>query len=178
MWSNLTALAQKAKEAAALIESEINNSIGFEQTMEPPSADDTAPNSGDGGWDKCDVSLHDGTINDGTIEVNKEENTNSKEISFVDLKAAVDDKPSIYQERNQSDGVVVPSRMDDFSCYDEPKSDSGALVDALERISLLEQQVCSLRDELALAHNTTLQLQNKIDDLEEQNKSLKEGAAK
>ena len=179
MWTNLSALAQKAKDAAALIESEINNSIGFGDNM--GSTDDDGGEAGHSrapssdGWDKCDISLHDGTITDGKLKMDNNENTKVKEMSFVDLKGEVDNLPINYQERkSDNERLVVPTRMDDSSCIDEPDSKSNKLKDALVRISSLEQQVSTLRGELASAHDTTLQLQKKIDDLEEQNKRLKE----
>lgn len=171
MWTNLSVLAQKAKDAAALIENEINNSVGLgEVSMTEKKKTD------DDGWDKCDVSLG------GNPNVNEQNNDcKPKEISFVDLKAAVNDIPSIYKEPNTGNialrvdvddhGIDALARMDDFPCIDnEQKSDGEALIDALARIEVLEKQVYLLRDELASAHDTTLKLQNQIDDLEEQNK--------
>ncbi len=181
MWSNLTAIAQKAKEAAARIESEINNSIGFGE-IGPTEKDDTeAPESAHNsdGWDKCDAPSNDVAITDSSPKANKKETVISKEISFVDLKAAVEDIPCTNQHRkSDNERVVVPAGMDDFPSNDEPTTDNLALADALKRISSFEQHVRSLRDELASAHNTTLQLQNKIQDLEEQNKRLKESGEK
>ena len=176
MWSNLTSIAQKAKEAAARIESEINNSIGFGE-IDDTEAAESANNSD--GWDKCDVSSHDVAIHDSSPRENEMENATSKEISFVDLKGAVESIPCTYPHRKSDDEHVdVPARMDDFPSNDEPTTDNIALVDALERISSLEQHVRSLQDELSSAHNTTLQLLNKIRDLEEQNERLKESEEK
>jgi hypothetical protein len=173
MWSKITDLAQKAKEAAASIENDINNSVGLgggaaSGGTNDDSEEESAPSASDG-WDKCDVSLHNGIVMDEKLNTNEQENDKSKEISFVDLKAAVDDIPIISQARtSDNEQVAAPVRSDGLPRNDEPKSDNRALKDALERIASLEREVQRLQNELASAHNTTLKLQIRIEDLEEE----------
>jgi len=64
MWSlGLSDLAQKAKDAVALIESTINDSVGVGEEEEDGSGEvvlrgrERAPTSD--GWEKCDMSSHD-----------------------------------------------------------------------------------------------------------------------
>ncbi|KAL3765759.1 hypothetical protein ACHAWU_009727 [Discostella pseudostelligera] len=173
MWSKITDLAQKAKEAAAFIENDINNSVGLgggaaSGGTNDDSETESAPSASDG-WDKCDVSLHSGIVTDEKLNTSSEqENDKSKEISFVDLKAAVDDIPIISPARtSDNEQVAAPVRSDDLPRNDEPKSENVALKDALERIASLEKEVQKLQNELASAHNTTLKLQIQIEDLEE-----------
>ena len=165
MWSNLSAIAEKAKEAAQAIESQINDSMAAGTTTEE---DDEK------GWEKCDISNHhhhdngDGSEdNDGEkvkeIEDRSEEKAPSSGMSFVDLKDAAKDIPDALNE-------------------DENKQSNNELAgDALARIEYLEKQVNSLKDELAAAreeaqnyHASNLLLEQHVKELQEENKSLKE----
>ena len=165
MWSNLSAIAEKAKEAAQAIESQINDSMAAGTTTEE---DDEK------GWEKCDISNHhhhdngDGSgDNDGEkvkeIEHRSEEKAPSSGMSFVDLKDAAKDIPDALNE-------------------DENKQSNNELAgDALARIEYLEKQVNSLKDELAAAreeaqnyHATNLILEQQVKELQEENTSLKE----
>ena len=165
MWSNLSAIAEKAKEAAQAIESQINDSMAAGTTTEE---DDEK------GWEKCDISNHhhhdkgDGSgDNDGEkvkeIEDRSEEKAPSSGMSFVDLKDAAKDIPDALNE-------------------DENKQSNNELAgDALARIEYLEKQVNSLKDELAAAreeaqnyHASNLLLEQHVKELQEENKSLKE----
>ena len=165
MWSNLSAIAEKAKEAAQAIESQINDSMAAGTTTEE---DDEK------GWEKCDISNHhhhdngDGSgDNDGEkvkeIEDRSEEKAPSSGMSFVDLKDAAKDIPDALNE-------------------DENKQSNNELAgDALARIEYLEKQVNSLKDELAAAreeaqnyHASNLLLEQHVKELQEENTSLKE----
>ena len=165
MWSNLSAIAEKAKEAAQAIESQINDSMAAGTTTEE---DDEK------GWEKCDISNHhhhdngDGSGDDDgekvkEIEDRSEEKAPSSGMSFVDLKDAAKDIPDALNE-------------------DENKQSNNELAgDALARIEYLEKQVNSLKDELAAAreeaqnyHASNLLLEQHVKELQEENKSLKE----
>ena len=165
MWSNLSAIAEKAKEAAQAIESQINDSMAAGTTTEE---DDEK------GWEKCDISNHhhhdngDGSgDNDGEkvkeIEDRSEEKAPSSGMSFVDLKDAAKDIPDALNE-------------------DENKQSNNELAgDALARIEYLEKQVNSLKDELTAAREesqnynaTNLLLEQQVKELQEENTSLKE----
>ena len=165
MWSNLSAIAEKAKEAAQAIESQINDSMAAGTTTEE---DDEK------GWEKCDISNHhhhdngDGSGDDDgekvkEIEDRSAEKAPSSGMSFVDLKDAAKDIPDALNE-------------------DENKQSNNELAgDALARIEYLEKQVNSLKDELAAAreeaqnyHATNLLLEQQVKELQEENTSLKE----
>ena len=163
MWSNLSAIAEKAKEAAQAIESQINDSMAAGTTTEEDEK----------GWEKCDISNHhhdngDGSgDNDGEKVKEKEDRSAEKApssgMSFVDLKDAAKDIPDALNE-------------------DENKQSNNELAgDALARIEYLEKQVNSLKDELTAAreetqnyHATNLLLEQQVKELQEENTSLKE----
>ena len=158
MWSNLSAIAEKA------IESQINDSMAAGTTTEEDEK----------GWEKCDISNHhhhdngDGSGDDDgekvkEIEDRSAEKAPSSGMSFVDLKDAAKDIPDALNE-------------------DENKQSNNELAgDALARIEYLEKQVNSLKDELAAAreeaqnyHASNLLLEQHVKELQEENKSLKE----
>lgn len=145
MW-NLGNLAQKAMDAVALIETTINDSVGIgEDSGEVVRARERAPTSD--GWEKCDMSSHD-------EKATKDPPTSKQEMSFVDLKAAIDDIPKA------SDGKL---------------ESNAALLDALARIESLGDQVTSLKEELVLAQAAKISLEKQVKELQEENRILKMG---
>ena len=162
MWNNISSLvlkgAEKAKDAAALIEEQINHSIGAEVEEGGAGADAVGegPARGSDGWEKCDLSSN------GSDSKDEEDSKNiTKEISYVNLKS-VDD-----QEQNSG----------------APEANDTATL--LTRIESLEKQVSSLKVELASVNNkaredsenyhaTNLLLEQQIKELQEENTSLKE----
>ena len=163
MWNlGLSDLAQKAKDAVALIESTINDSIGVGEEEEDDSGEvvlrgrERAPTSD--GWEKCDMSsAHDSS---GGVEEKAKDPpppaSQQHEMSFVDLKGVIDDIPKAEGGKMESDA---------------------ALLDALARIDSLEDQVTSLKDELVLAQAANILLEKQIKDLQEENRSLKMGVS-
>ena len=161
MWSNLSAIAEKAKEVAHVIESQINDSMAAEKTEEDEK-----------GWEKCDnISNHhddNGDVsgdNDGEkvkgIEDRSAEKAPSSGMSFVDLKDAAKD-----MALNEDENKMEKNNIE--------------LADALARIEYLEKQVNSLKDELTAAreesqnyHATNLLLEQQVQELQEENASLK-----
>jgi hypothetical protein len=160
MWNlGLSDLAQKAKDAVALIESTINDSVGVGEEEEEDGGEvvlrgrERAPTSD--GWEKCDMSSdHDSA---GGVEKAKDPPPASSQhgMSFVDLKGAIDDIP-------KAEGV---GKMGE--------SDAALLDDALARIDSLVDQVTSLKDELVLAQAAKVLLEKQVKDLQEENRSLK-----
>mmetsp|Transcript_10517 Transcript_10517/g.18468 ORF Transcript_10517/g.18468 Transcript_10517/m.18468 type:complete len:171 (-) Transcript_10517:7-519(-) len=167
MWNNISSLAQKAKEAAALIEEQINDSVGV--GAEGDGVDDVvadgdggAPAPSSDGWEKCD----DISSNGGEDE-KAEQHSKPQEMSFVDLESAAKEIP-----KNESGEL----------------ESNAALLDALAKIELLEKQVSSLKVELASAkdsarveyenyHATNLLLEQQVKELQEENEKLKEYSA-
>ena len=164
MWSNLSAIAEKAKEAAQAIESQINDSMAAGTTTEEDEK----------GWEKCDISNHHDGNGDGSgdndgekvkeIEDRSSEKAPSSGMSFVDLKDAAKD---------------IPEALNDDENKMEQSNDK--LANALSRIECLEKQVNSLKDELTAAreeaqnyHATNLLLEQQVKELQEENTSLKE----
>ena len=148
MWSLASDLAQKAKDAVALLESTINDSVGVgEESDEVAPGRERAPSSG--GWEKCDVSSH----GSGGVEDTAKDHraAQQQEMSFVDLKASMDEIP------RSGDGKL---------------ESNAALLDALARIESLEGQVSSLKNELVLAQAKKISLEKQVKELEEQNRSL------
>lgn len=182
MWTNISSLAQKAKEAAAIFEEQINDSIGLNKDGASPSpkanaaavdggrsdgGDDEAADGvervggSDGGWEKCGDNSSD---DDGDDKPLKLKDGKSQEMSYVDLKSAAEDVP----KRDDSGGMEANT----------------ALSDALARIESLEKQALSLKNELAAAreesqnyHATNLLLEQQVKELQEENRSLKESGA-
>jgi hypothetical protein len=143
MWSLATDLAQKAKDAVALLESTINDSVGVgEDNDEVAPCRERAPSSG--GWEKCDLSSHGSGPRDAPT-------AQQQEMSFVDLKAVMDEIPE------NDDGKL---------------ESNSALLDALARIESLEGQVSSLKNELVLAQAAKISLERQVKELEEQNRNL------
>lgn len=181
MWTNISSLAQKAKEAAAIFEEQINDSIGINKDGASPSpkANATAVDGGrsdggdeeasdgvervggsDGEWEKCGDNSSDDDGNDKPLKDDKPQ----EEISFVDLKSVAEDVPKI----DEGGGMEANT----------------ALADALARIESLEKQALSLKNELAAAreeaqnyHATNLLLEQQVKELQEENRSLKESGA-
>jgi hypothetical protein len=147
MW-NLGDLAQKAMDAVALIETTINDSVGLgEDSGEVVRARERAPTSD--GWEKCDMSSHD-------EKAAKDPPTSKQEMSFVDLKAAIDDIPKAADGKLES---------------------NVALLDALARIESLGDQVTSLKEELVLAQAAKILLEKQVKELQEKNRILKMGVS-
>ena len=160
MWSNLSNLAQHAKDAAALIEGQINDSLKYDDDDDEAADGERRSRGTSDGWEKCDddISSDEGK---GGEKANRLPDKSS-ELSFVDLKAAAADIP-----KNPSGELET-----------DP-----ALLEALAKIDILEKQVNSLKDELAGAreeaanHHSTLLLQReRIEELEKENRSLKESS--
>lgn len=179
MW-NLSSLAQRAKDAAAQIDQQINDAIGIQEEEEsaaavpPPSLlpasmnnrdDDDRQEETDGdGYlnleEECvSFSKTSGDVNVEESKANTRQRTESSpstgEISFVDLKSAL---PQSYDGNGSSE----------------------ALEDALGRIDLLEQQVKSLEMQLFLAkeefeksYASSIELAEQVRMLKEENKLLK-----
>lgn len=176
MW-NLSSLAQRAKDAAAQIDQQINDAIGIQEeesaaAVPPPSLSPASMNNRDDD-DRQEETDGDGYLNleeecvsfsktsgDINVEESKattrqraESSPSTGEISFVDLKSAL---PQSY------DG------------------NSEALEDALGRIDLLEQQVKSLemqllsaKEEFEKSYASSIELAEQVRTLKEENKLLK-----
>ena len=158
MWSNLSNLAQHAKDAAALIEGQINDSLKYDDDDDEAADGERRSRGTSDGWEKCDDDISSDEGKDKRAKLPDK----SSEISFVDLKAAAEDIP-----KNPSGELET-----------DP-----ALLEALAKIDILEKQVNSLKDELAGAreeaanhHSTLLLQQERIEELEKENRSLKESS--
>ena len=175
MW-NLSSLAQRAKDAAAQIDQQINDAIGIQEeesaaAVPPPSLSPASMNNrdddrqeetdGDGYLDleeECvSFSKASGDVNveesKGNSRQRAESSPSTGEISFVDLKSA------------------LPQSLD---------GNSEALEDALGRIDLLEQQVKSLemqlfsaKEEFEKSYASSIELAEQVRTLKEENKLLK-----
>jgi len=165
MW-NLSSLAQRAKDAAAQIEHQINDSIGLEESGSPvsPASNPDQQEESEAGYlnveEEC-VSFSEATDDDVdrpiSTRLHIESAPNTGEISFVDLKSAL---PQSY------DG-----------------SAADALEEALVRIDLLEQQVKSLEEQLMSAkdesekyYSSNIELMEQVRELRDENDLLKENS--
>mmetsp|Transcript_26017 Transcript_26017/g.44211 ORF Transcript_26017/g.44211 Transcript_26017/m.44211 type:complete len:184 (+) Transcript_26017:2889-3440(+) len=177
MW-NLSSLAQKAKDAAAQIEHQINDSIGAIIPEEDENATAANPDNQEetDGYlnveEECvsfaerdeDTQQQHGDDDDDddavtqtkTMRPRVESAPSTGEISFVDLKSA------------------LPESFD---------GNSAAVEEALGRIAFLEQMVKSLEEQLTTAkeesekyYSSNLELMEQVRELKEENKLLKDNS--
>jgi len=176
MW-NLSSLAQKAKDAAAQIEHQINDSIGAIIPEEDENAIAANPDNQEetDGYlnveeecvsfaerDEETQQQHGNDDDDDAVTQTKamrprvESAPSTGEISFVDLKSA------------------LPESFD---------GNSAAVEEALGRIALLEQMVKSLEEQLTTAkeesekyYSSNLELMEQVRELKEENELLKDSS--
>mmetsp|Transcript_36832 Transcript_36832/g.77276 ORF Transcript_36832/g.77276 Transcript_36832/m.77276 type:complete len:160 (-) Transcript_36832:403-882(-) len=155
MWGNLSSLAKKAKEAAALIEEQINDSVG---AGAEGGRCDAAASDGDG-WEKCD--------DDEKAEEKMPKETAPQEMSFVDLKSAAESIPKTEGGGRESDAALLNAL---------------ARIESLEKqVGSLKVDLAlareAAREESENYHATNLLLENQVKELQEQNHVLKESAS-
>ena len=175
MW-NLSSLAQKAKDAAAQIEHQINDSIGAIIPEEDENAIAANPDNQEetDGYlnveEECvsfaerdeDTQQQHGDDDDDAVTQTEamrprvESAPSTGEISFVDLKSA------------------LPESFD---------GNSAAVEEALGRIALLEQMVKSLEEQLTTEkeesekyYSSNLELMEQVRELKEENELLKDSS--
>ncbi len=176
MW-NLSSLAQRAKEAAAQIEHQINDSIGVQEesaaALSPVSAasnpDQQEETDGYLNLEEECISFSErgeDTTHCGDVDKPKDDMRqrvdsapSTGEISFVDLKSALPQS------------------------HDGNSASVDALEEALGRIDLLEQTAKSLEEQLMLAkeesdkyYASNLELLEQVRALKEENKLLKDNS--
>mmetsp|Transcript_34383 Transcript_34383/g.63210 ORF Transcript_34383/g.63210 Transcript_34383/m.63210 type:complete len:160 (+) Transcript_34383:244-723(+) len=155
MWGNLSSLAKKAKEAAALIEEQINDSIG---AGAEGRRGDATTSDGDG-WEKCD---------DGEEAKEKMlKETSPQEMSFVDLKSAAESIPKTESGGRESDATMLNAL---------------ARIESLEKqVGSLKVDLAlareAAREESENYHATNLLLEQQVKELQEENSVLKESAS-
>ena len=150
MWSNLSSLAQKAKEAASLIEGQINDALN--EGDFPDDGDERTSRGGDG-WEKC------GDIKDEEAEkVDPPTQAPSSGMSFVDL--AAQDIPKNGSGEPETDAALL---------------DALARVEVLEKqVNALKDELAAAREESENYHQTNLLLEQQVKELTEENRALKE----
>jgi len=158
MWSNLSAIAEKAREAAAMIDQQMNDA------MASSNSDDDEEEATKQGWDTCDKEA-----------TNKKSSTIAQApnsgMSFVDLKAEADNIPKVGSSCVDLNAADIP---------DTATAENTELVAARAKIQSLEEQVNTLKDELAAAreesqnnHARNVLLEKQIKELQDENESLK-----
>lgn len=148
MWSNLSAIADKAKEVAALVDQQMNDA------MASNSDDEEATKQG---WDTCEK---DGSTNKKSSSIAQAPNSG---MSFVDLKAETDNLPKVGSSCVDLNAADIP----------DTATENAELVAARAKIQSLEKQVNALKDELTAAreesqnnHARNISLEKQIKELE------------
>ena len=157
MWSNLSAIAEKAKEVAATIDQQMNDAMA--------SNSDDEEEASRQGWDKCDK---DEVTDKKSSSIAPAPNSG---MSFVDLKAEADNIPKVGASCVDLNAADIP---------DNATAENAELVAARAKIQSLEEQVNTLKDELAAAreesqnnHARNVLLEKQMKELKEENESLK-----
>ena len=148
MWSNLSAIAEKAREAAAMIDQQMNDAMASSKSDDEEDAKQ--------GWDTCDKEA---TNKKSSSSIAQAPNSG---MSFVDLKA-------------EADNIINAADIPDTAIAENTE-----LVAARAKIQSLEEQVNTLKDELAAAkeesqnnHTRNVLLEKQMKELKEENESLK-----
>ena len=148
MWSNLSAIAEKAREAAAMIDQQMNDAMASSKSDDEEEATKQ-------GWDTCDKEA----TNKKSSSIAQAPNSG---MSFVDLKA-------------EADNIINAADIPDTAIAENTE-----LVAARAKIQSLEEQVNTLKDELAAAkeesqnnHTRNVLLEKQMKELKEENESLK-----
>jgi len=156
MWSNLSAIAEKAKEVAATIDQQMNDAMA--------SNSDDEEEASRQGWDKCDK---DEVTDKKSSSIAPAPNSG---MSFVDLKA----------EANIPKAGSSCVDLNAADILDTTTAENAELVAARAKIQSLEEQVNTLKDELAAVreesqnnHARNVLLEKQMKELKEENESLK-----
>ena len=164
MW-DLSSLAQKAKEAVATIESEINDSVGYVDTEVIGVSSLLSP------------AVPDNNETDDYFKVEEEE-----EIAFSEAEPS--ESTTVNEKTHKKDDAIKDGESSGGwdQCEDviTKEKDVTSLSDAQVKIDELEKEVQQLkeeliaeRDEAKLLRMTNLELEQQIRDLTEENMSLK-----
>jgi hypothetical protein len=150
MWSNLSAIAEKAREAAAMIDQQMNDAMASNSDDDDEEATK---------WDTCDK---DDSTNKKSSSIAPAPNSG---MSFVDLKAEADNIPKAGSSCVDLNAEDIPDTVEDTE-----------LVAARAKIQSLEKQVNALKDELAAAreesqnnHARNIYLEKQIELKDEKN---------
>jgi hypothetical protein len=166
MW-DLSSLAQKAKEAVANFESEINDSVGYVDAGGISNL-----------FHDTDAKKADENNEADYFQVEEEE------VSFTEAdQSLLDDKRGI---KSSTDGDNGTKDVDESGGWDQCEdasvkdNSSSTLPKALAQIEALEKEIKLLKEELVAAREetksyrvTNLELEQQVRDLTEENMSLK-----
>mmetsp|Transcript_1207 Transcript_1207/g.1846 ORF Transcript_1207/g.1846 Transcript_1207/m.1846 type:complete len:182 (-) Transcript_1207:104-649(-) len=175
MW-NLSSLAQKAKDAAAQIEHQINDSIGAIIPEEDENAIAANPDNQE--------------ETDGYLNVEEECVSFAERDEETQQQHGDDDDDAVTQTEAMRPRVESAPSTGEISFVDLksalPESfdgNSAAVEEALGRIALLEQMVKSLEEQLTTAkeesekyYSSNLELMEQVRELKEENELLKDSS--
>jgi hypothetical protein len=179
MWT-LSSLAQRAKDAAAQIDQQINDAIGIQEEEESAAAVPPPSLSPDASMTNRDDDRQEETDGDGYLNLEEECVSFSKASGDVHVEESKANNTRQRAESSPSTGEIsfvdlknaLPQSFDD--------GNSEALEDALGRIDLLEQQVkylemqlLSAKEEFEKSYASSIELAEQVRTLKEENKLLK-----
>jgi hypothetical protein len=164
MWNlHITSLAQKAKEALETIETEINDSVGFEDASGGISSL----------FKETDVTSAAADTNEADYFKVEEE-----EVSFSQTEPSdKNNNENTNRDESEKDSDVQWDQCEDA----DSKSDSiTSLPEAVAKIEAMEKEMKAIKEELATAKDEiksykviNLELEQQVRDLTEENMSLK-----
>ncbi|EED91513.1 predicted protein [Thalassiosira pseudonana CCMP1335] len=165
MWA-LGSLAQKAKEAVAQVEKELNESVGVKED--------------DGGGDKSAGIKENKEGATSTDAPSASSENNSDGDGYLNVE---DDEEILFAKQDDEDGNACDDseRWDKCDDANEQKDgtapdkiDVSTLSEAVSKIKLLEQEVSSLKEELSSARERSNSYKNRNLELEQQLRELTE----
>ena len=177
MWT-LSSLAQRAKDAAAQIDQQINDAIGIQEEEESAAAVPPPSLSPDASMTNRDDDRQEETDGDGYLNLEEECVSFSKTSGDVNVEET---KGNTRQRAESSPSTGEISFVDLKSALPQSlDGNSEALEDALGRIDLLEQQVkylemqlLSAKEEFEKSYASSIELAEQVRTLREENKLLK-----
>lgn len=164
MWNlHLTSLAQKAKEALETIETEINDSVGFEDESGGISSLFKETDATSAAADTSEADY---------FKVEEEE------VSFSEVEPSIKNaSESANTDGSEKDADVQWDQCEDADSKNNSitnPSEAVAKIEALEKeMRALKEELAAVKDEIKSYKVTNLELEQQVRDLTEENMSLK-----
>ena len=162
MWSNLSAIAEKAREAAAIIDQQMNDAM---------AGGDDNENSQEREWETCDGEDPHPQKNE-SQQQSIQRSPNSG-MSFVDLKTAdIPKDGTSYVDLKDAAGAASKDN-EKSSSIDSQNNVLLARIESLEKtVNSLKDELTSTREEAQNYHAMNLLLEQQVKELKEENASL------
>lgn len=162
MWSNLSAIAEKAREAAAIIDQQMNDAM---------AGGDDNENSQEREWETCDGE--DPPPHKNESQQQSIQRAPNSGMSFVDLKTAdIPKDGTSYVDLKDAAGAASKDN-EKSSSIDSQNNVLLARIESLEKtVNSLKDELTSTREEAQNYHAMNLLLEQQVKELKEENASL------